>query len=159
MSEIIAERSRETGCNQLRSLLFVEVSPLQLKWHFERTAFTAESSAGFELMKDLDAVGIRAISFCIYGSEDFQAEILENVIQNSKTRWVFLKDFTNLKESVVFKEYEIYYDFMVCSTDLHAVFKTEKIVPESLEAERGGRGSAEQSWCWPRTRQEGGQSG
>ncbi|GBM77826.1 hypothetical protein AVEN_267562-1 [Araneus ventricosus] len=61
MSEIIAERSRETGCNQPRLLLFVEVSPLQLKWHFERTAFMAESSAGFELMKDLDAVGIRLI--------------------------------------------------------------------------------------------------
>ncbi|GBM35993.1 hypothetical protein AVEN_78090-1 [Araneus ventricosus] len=27
------------------------------------------------------------------------------------------------RESVVFKEYEIYYGFMVCSTDLHAAFK------------------------------------
>ncbi|GBN49700.1 hypothetical protein AVEN_266076-1 [Araneus ventricosus] len=31
---------------------------------------------------------------------------------------------------------EIYYGFMVCSTDLHAVFKTEKVVAESLEAAR-----------------------
>ncbi|GBM04162.1 Integrin-linked protein kinase [Araneus ventricosus] len=29
-------------------------------------------------------------------------------------------------ESVVYKEYEIYYGFMVCSTNLHAVFETEK---------------------------------
>ncbi|GBO35865.1 hypothetical protein AVEN_44428-1 [Araneus ventricosus] len=29
---------------------------------------------------------VRAISFCIYGSEDFYAEIRENVIQNITTR-------------------------------------------------------------------------
>ncbi|GBN11083.1 hypothetical protein AVEN_185980-1, partial [Araneus ventricosus] len=34
-------------------------------------------------------------------------------------------------ESVVYKEYEIYYGFMVYSTDLHAVFETEKEVAES----------------------------
>ncbi|GBL86073.1 hypothetical protein AVEN_89118-1 [Araneus ventricosus] len=39
---------------------------------------------------------------------------------------ILMSDFTILKESVVYKEYEIYYGFMVCSTDLHAVFKTEK---------------------------------
>ncbi|GBM04484.1 hypothetical protein AVEN_197895-1 [Araneus ventricosus] len=59
-------------------------------------------------------------------------------------------------ESVVYKEYEIYYGFMVCSTDLHAEVK--KVVADSLEA-AGGRGSAEQSGYWPRTRPEGGESG
>ncbi|GBO44982.1 hypothetical protein AVEN_100273-1, partial [Araneus ventricosus] len=58
--------------------------------------------------------------------------------------------------SVVCKEYEIYYGSMVCSTDLHAVFKTEK--GSGLE-QRGGRDSAEQSGCWPRTHPEGGESG
>ncbi|GBO12074.1 hypothetical protein AVEN_21687-1 [Araneus ventricosus] len=38
------------------------------------------------------------------------------------------------EESVFYKEYEIYYGFMDCPTDLHAVFKTEKVVAESLEA-------------------------
>ncbi|GBN07846.1 hypothetical protein AVEN_261767-1 [Araneus ventricosus] len=79
---------------------------------------------------------LRAISFCIYGSEDFHAEIREEVIQNITTRWGSLKDFTILKESAVYKEYEMYYGFMVCSTDLQAVYKTEKIVVESLEAAR-----------------------
>ncbi|GBM11658.1 hypothetical protein AVEN_16964-1 [Araneus ventricosus] len=67
----------------------------------------------------------RAISFCIHASEDFRAEIREKVIPNNTTRWGLLKNFTILKESVVYKEYKIYYGFMVCSTDLHAVFKTE----------------------------------
>ncbi|GBM51447.1 hypothetical protein AVEN_147128-1 [Araneus ventricosus] len=66
----------------------------------------------------------RATSFCIYGSEDFHTEIHEKAMQNITTRWGLLKNFTILKESVVYKEYEIYYGFMVCST---------------------GRGSAEQS--------------
>ncbi|GBM65917.1 hypothetical protein AVEN_156975-1 [Araneus ventricosus] len=38
----------------------------------------------------------------------------------------FLKDFTISYESAVYKEYEIYYGFMVSSTDLHAVFETEE---------------------------------
>ncbi|GBN77809.1 hypothetical protein AVEN_1879-1 [Araneus ventricosus] len=79
---------------------------------------------------------VRAISFCIYGSEDFYAEIREKFIQNTTTRWSLLKDFTILKESVAYKELDFYYGFMVCSTDLHAVFKTEKVVAESLEAAR-----------------------
>ncbi|GBL93672.1 hypothetical protein AVEN_25658-1 [Araneus ventricosus] len=69
---------------------------------------------------------VKAISFCTYGSEDFYAEIREEVIPNITTRLGLLKDFTILKDSVVFKEYEIYYSFMVFFTDLHAVFKTEK---------------------------------
>ncbi|GBL73385.1 hypothetical protein AVEN_159402-1 [Araneus ventricosus] len=68
----------------------------------------------------------RAISICIYGSEDFQVKIREKVILNITTRWGLLNEFTISKESVVYKEYEVYYGFRVCSTDLHAVFKTEK---------------------------------
>ncbi|GBM30233.1 hypothetical protein AVEN_165828-1 [Araneus ventricosus] len=68
----------------------------------------------------------RAISFCICGSEDFHAEIREKVIQNIRARWSLLKASTILKESVAYKEYEIYYGFMVCSTDLHAVFIAQK---------------------------------
>ncbi|GBM93679.1 hypothetical protein AVEN_238120-1 [Araneus ventricosus] len=37
-----------------------------------------------------------------------------------------LNNFTILKQSFDYKEYEIYFGFMVSSTDLHAVFKTEK---------------------------------
>ncbi|GBL94683.1 hypothetical protein AVEN_83996-1 [Araneus ventricosus] len=48
----------------------------------------------------------------------------------------FIERFSILEESVVYKEYEIYCVFMVCSTDLHAVFKTEKVVAESLKAAR-----------------------
>ncbi|GBN59918.1 hypothetical protein AVEN_15543-1 [Araneus ventricosus] len=66
------------------------------------------------------------ISFCIYESEDFHAEIREKVMQNISIRRGLLKDFAILKESVVYKEYEIHYVFMVCSTDFHAVFKTKK---------------------------------
>jgi len=33
----------------------------------------------------------------------------------------FIERFIILKESVVCKEYELYYGFMACSTDLHAV--------------------------------------
>ncbi|GBN43462.1 hypothetical protein AVEN_75054-1 [Araneus ventricosus] len=77
---------------------------------------------------------VRAISFCVYASEDFYAEIREKCIQNITTRWGSLKDFTILKESVAYKEYEIYYGFMVCSTDLHAELR--KVVVDSLEAAR-----------------------
>ncbi|GBM31393.1 hypothetical protein AVEN_99609-1 [Araneus ventricosus] len=77
----------------------------------------------------------RAISFCIYGSEDFHSEIREKVIQNITTKKEKeKKDFTILKESVVSKEYKIYYGFMVCSTDLHA--EAKKVASESLEAAR-----------------------
>ncbi|GBN53864.1 hypothetical protein AVEN_247779-1 [Araneus ventricosus] len=50
-------------------------------------------------------------SFCIYGSEDFHAEIREKDIQNITTKRGSLKDFAILKEYVVFKEYEIYFWF------------------------------------------------
>ncbi|GBN25501.1 hypothetical protein AVEN_76892-1 [Araneus ventricosus] len=43
---------------------------------------------------------------------------------------------------------------MVCSTDLHVAFKTEKVVASK---QRGGSGNDEQSRCWPRTRPEGGE--
>ncbi|GBL74769.1 hypothetical protein AVEN_243633-1 [Araneus ventricosus] len=66
-----------------------------------------------------------AISF-IYVYEDFYTEIREKVIQSITTRSGLLKDFLILKASVFYKEYGIYYGFMVSSTDLHAVFKTEK---------------------------------
>ncbi|GBL99270.1 hypothetical protein AVEN_177306-1 [Araneus ventricosus] len=106
-------------------------------------------------LKDVPSDGsclVRAISFLIYGSEDFHAEIREKVIQNITTIWGLVKFLTILKESVVNKEYKIYYGFMVCSTNLHAVFIT-------ASKHRGGMGSADQSWCWPRTRTEGGDSG
>ncbi|GBM92321.1 hypothetical protein AVEN_218535-1 [Araneus ventricosus] len=77
----------------------------------------------------------RATEFCVYGSEDFHAEIREKVIQNITTRWSLFKVFKILKESVVYKEYKIYNGFMVRSTDIHAVFKTEQVVAESVEAE------------------------
>ncbi|GBM70234.1 hypothetical protein AVEN_147156-1 [Araneus ventricosus] len=80
----------------------------------------------------------RAISFGTYGSEDFYAEIREKVTEKIATRRGLLKDFTILKESVVCIEYEIYYGFMVCPTDLHAAFKTEKSSgsePRSSEVE------------------------
>ncbi|GBM99523.1 hypothetical protein AVEN_235968-1 [Araneus ventricosus] len=94
---------------------------------------------------------IWAISFCIYGSEDFYSEIREIFIQNITTRRGLLKDFTILKESVFYKEYEIYYGFMYCSDDLHAELK--KVVADSVEA------VGWQGWCWTRTRTEGGESG
>ncbi|GBN40872.1 hypothetical protein AVEN_200754-1 [Araneus ventricosus] len=100
----------------------------------------------------------RAISFCIYGSEDFHAEIREKVILNITIRWGLLKEFTILTDSVVYKEYEIYYSFIAYSIDLYAVFETEKVVTEGLEAARW-QGNAEQSGCWTRTRPGGGDSG
>ncbi|GBM66874.1 hypothetical protein AVEN_213367-1 [Araneus ventricosus] len=57
------------------------------------------------------------------------AEMREKVVQKK----IQLKDFIILKEAVVYKEYEISYGFIVCSTDLHAVFKTEKVVAERIE--------------------------
>ncbi|GBL84163.1 hypothetical protein AVEN_118571-1 [Araneus ventricosus] len=70
---------------------------------------------------------LRAISFCIYGSEDFHAEIREKVILNIRTRWGLLRELTILKKVAVYIEYEIHYGFIVCYTDLHAVFKTKNI--------------------------------
>ncbi|GBN79021.1 hypothetical protein AVEN_55415-1 [Araneus ventricosus] len=80
---------------------------------------------------------IREISFCIYGSEDFHAEILEKVIQNITTRWGLLKDFTILKESVIYKEYVKSTMVVWCVPLIFMQYlKLEKVVAESLEAAR-----------------------
>ncbi|GBN21773.1 hypothetical protein AVEN_108316-1 [Araneus ventricosus] len=47
-----------------------------------------------------------------------------------------LKDLTILKESIDYKEYEMYFRFMVIPLIFMQYLKLKKVVPESLEAAR-----------------------
>ncbi|GBO30815.1 hypothetical protein AVEN_90816-1 [Araneus ventricosus] len=78
----------------------------------------------------------RAISFCIYGPEDFHVEIGEKVIQHITTRWGLLKDFTNLKESVVYKEYKSTMVLWSVPLIFMQYLKLKNTVAESLEEAR-----------------------